>query len=370
MQKTLYIHIGHYKTGTTALQVFCSRHQAMLAEKHGLDYPSVRIHNAKHSGYAFALYKAAGVETLMHGFADPTPPEPVWAELFDHVRASPHPKTIISSEELMRVGQFPKAAERLKAIIADTAQGIDIRIIVYLRAPQSHLKSWHNQLVKMGQPVADFNNALEGAIEAIHYDYAQALAPWSQIFGAKNIDIRRYPETYERPGDLVLDFMAALGVKLGPQVPLPEGDPNPRLDDRLMEALRLMQNLGLPKHMIQTVREQATEYMTAQDKLGAARMPAGVARARTRAAQGLGRLAELGQLGFDPGDLARNLPEAEPPETVAQNLMMGYVLSETLALRRRFNRSGVSDLAQRLDAIEAHLGLSAAKPKTETSEPS
>ena len=81
MQKTLYIHIGHYKTGTTALQVFASRHQAMLAETHGLDYPSVRIHNAKHSGYAFALYKAAGVETLMHGYSDPTPPEPIWAEL-------------------------------------------------------------------------------------------------------------------------------------------------------------------------------------------------------------------------------------------------------------------------------------------------
>ena len=104
MQKTLYIHIGHYKTGTTALQVFASRRQAMLAETHGLDYPSVRIHNAKHSGYAFALYKAAGVETLMHGYSDPTPPEPIWAELFDHVRASPHAKTVISSEEFMRVG--------------------------------------------------------------------------------------------------------------------------------------------------------------------------------------------------------------------------------------------------------------------------
>ena len=137
----------------------------------------------------------------------------------------------------------------------------------------------------------------------------------------------------------------------------------------MMEALRLMQNLGLPKHMIQTVRDQATAYMTAQDKLGTRGRPEAVARARTRAAQGLARLADLGQLGFDTTDLARNLPEAEAPETIAQTLMMGYVLSETLALRRRFNRSGVSDLSERLDAIEAHLGLPS-NPKTEPSEPS
>ena len=362
--KTLKIHIGHFKTGTTALQVFCSRHPDMLAAQ-GIEYPTtLRHHNAKHSAFAFALYRAAGVETLMHGYADPIAPEDMWRELFDHVRASKHPVTLISSEEFMRVGAHPEAERRLAGIIRDQAEGIRIQIIAYLRPPQSHLRSWFNQLVKMNQKVPDFNSAL-GEIEPVHYDYAAAIRPWSAIFGRENVMLRRYPDRFEHPGDLVEDFLTALGVTRPAHVPLPEGDPNPRLDDRIIDTLRLMQNLGLPRHMINTVRDQASVYVEMQDQYGAEGLPA-VARARAAAAEGIAALPDLAEASFDLADLGQALPEPEEAERVVDRMMAGFVLSELLALRRRLNRMKLTELVERVDRLEGRLGMAADEAERET----
>lgn len=359
--KTLKIHIGHFKTGTTALQVFCSRHQDMLAAQ-GIDYPNLRHHNAKHSGYAFALYRAAGVTKLMHGYAEETPPEEMWGTLFDYVRDNRHPVTVISSEEFMRVGSHPHAAQQLAEIVKTQGQGIRFEIIAYLRPPQSHLRSWFNQLVKMGQKVPDFNSALGGEIEDVHYDYAAAIRPWSEIFGREAVMIRRYPDRFETPGDLIEDFMVAIGATLPAGFELPEGDPNPRLDDRLIDAVRLVQNLGLPRHMINTVREQASGYLIEQDELGREGVAA-VTRARDVAAQGVAALPDLAEASFDLGDLGQGLPQAEDPETVAQHLMTGFVLHEVLALRRRVNRYKITELIERIDRLEQRLGMESDRPE-------
>lgn len=353
--KTLKIHIGHFKTGTTAIQVFCSRHQQMLARQ-GVDYPALRHHNAKHSAFAFALYRAAGVEKLMHGYSDPIDPADLWRELFDHVRGSKHPVTLISSEEFMRVGSHPEAERRLREIVETQARDIRIEIIAYLRPPQAHLRSWFNQLVKMNQHVPDFNSALGGEIETVHYDYAAAIRPWSGIFGKDRVTIRRYPDRFEAPGDLIEDFMDAIDVRLPADVALPEGDPNPRLDDRIIDTLRLMQNLGLPRHMINTVRDQASDYVAAQDRFGRAGPPA-VAAARAAAAAGIAALPGLAEASFDLAELGRALPEPEDPERVAERMMTGFVLAELLALRRRLNRMKLPELIERVERLEGRLGM-------------
>ena len=108
MRKTIYLHIGHYKTGTTALQVFLARNRAKLLRR-GLGYPEKICNHAKHSKLAFSLYHATGVDTLMHGYRDATPPEEIWAQIFAAARASKAPKLLVSSEEFMRLGAHPAA---------------------------------------------------------------------------------------------------------------------------------------------------------------------------------------------------------------------------------------------------------------------
>jgi hypothetical protein len=356
MPKKLYLHIGHYKTGTTALQVFLASNQDWLAE-HGFEYSRFLLENAKHSLLAFALLREAGAETLMHGYDNPVPPLELWQGLCAHVRASPAQSVIVSSEELMRMGEFPLACARLAEFASlARAQGIAVTVIAYLRNPQDHLRSWHNQLVKMALfPVADFTTALQGGIEAVHYDYGRALAPWIAAFGAEHVIPRDYDAARGDPTGLFRDFLGLLGLSWREGLALPEGDPNPRLDDRILDLLRHAQNAGLPPALITSLRNQALAFLAAQDAL-ASNPAVGLEDVRARSAAGLQALKALPRGNLDLAGLARHLPEGEDPAQAHHSLMTGFLLSEMLLQRRRFNQN-LQGLTRRIKALEERLEM-------------
>lgn len=369
MKKQLYIHIGHYKTGTTALQVFLARNPGYLA-KHGVEYAPVLMHHAKHSSLGFSLCREAGVTRLMHGYNAPTPAAEIWGELFDHVRRSPHKAVIVSSEEMIRIGEFPAACDRLREIAA-TARDIDVTVIAYLRNPESHLRSWYNQLVKMGIPVSDYTTALRGEIEGIHLDYARALRPWAEAFGAENLVLRDYDAARRAgPTGIYTDFLGILGLSFSDSLSQPEGDPNPRIDDRAVELVRLMQNMKLPRHTIEAVRDQAAQYLAKQDKLHESRLPPFQATL-DQVREGLESLAGL---AAQPGcnvDLAgfhSRLPRPEDPALADQIQMTGFVLGELLALRKRINRA-LPSLNARLKTLEKRLDIVAQDTDADDQEP-
>lgn len=354
MKKKLCLHIGHYKTGTTALQVFLARNPGFLA-KHGVEYSSLFLHHAKHSCLAFSLCREAGVTQLMHGYRDPTPAAELWDALFAHVRASAQETVVVSSEELIRLGEFPAACAQLQQIAA-RAPDIEVTVVAYLRSPASHLRSWYNQLVKMGIPVADFTTALRGGIERIHLDYDLALAPWVAAFGAENLVLRDY-DAARRGGDtgIYQDFLGVLGLPFPDGLSLPEGDPNPRIDDRALELVRMMQNQGLARSTIEAVREQAAQFLAQQDALAPKGLP-GFAEVRARIDGGLERIAGIGHSNVDLAAFRARLPEAEDAALADQILMTGFVLNELLALRKRLNRT-LPALTERIAALEARLDL-------------
>ena len=82
----LIVHIGHYKTGTTALQVFCAANRDLLARQ-GLLYAERPLKHAKHSALALCLLHQAGVTTLMHGYQANRPAADLWADIFAQARA-------------------------------------------------------------------------------------------------------------------------------------------------------------------------------------------------------------------------------------------------------------------------------------------
>lgn len=360
MTKTLYIHIGHYKTGTTALQILLDENHAFLA-RHGVQYaPCVRT-DSKHSDLAFAMLREAGVKMLMHGYRRSVTPLALWGTLFDQVRESPQDKVVISSEELMRIGGFDAARLRLRDIAA-LAGDISVKVIAYLRNPRDHLQSWHNQLVKMGIPVADFDTALNGGIERVHLDYSFALRPWVEAFGAENLILRDYDQARRSPKGLYVDFLGILGVPFSEELTLPGEDPNPRLDDRALDLVRLMQNAGMPQHSVSSTRIRATRYLAQQDKIQAARSGAAEAvQAGIRA--GLDGLEALDS-NIDLATFRTHLPEQADDGQTAQNLMTGFVLSELINLRMRVNKV-LPALNDRLEALETRLGITSPERETE-----
>ncbi len=361
MTKTLYIHIGHYKTGTTALQVLMATNPAFL-QKHGIEYSSLLRTHSKHSDLAFSIFRAAGVTRLMHGYQKPIQPLDMWEQLFAHVRASAQETVVVSSEELIRIGEFPEACDLLQQI-ATLGRGIEVKVIAYLRSPASHLRSWYNQLVKMGIPVSDFTTAVRGEIERIHLDYDLALAPWIAAFGAENLVLRDY-DAARRGGDtgIYQDFLGVLGLPFPAGLNLPEGDPNPRMDDRAVELVRMLQNLGLARPTIEAIREQAAQFLAQQDAQVARGLPDFDA-VRARIDGGLERIAGVGASNVDIAAFRARLPQAEDRALVDQTQMTGFVLAELLALRKRINRT-LPALTERLALLEARLDM-VAPPETE-----
>ena len=362
MAKTLYIHIGHYKTGTTALQVFLAHNRRFLL-RNGVDYLREGLDHAKHSRAAFCLLRAAQVGTLMHGYRDPTPPEAVWQRLLDAVRASRAPAALISSEEFMRLGAHPAAAARLEAVIAQARAAGDLRfrILAWLRAPDDHLRSWYNQLVKMGVRVPGYDAALCHVVEPVHVDYGLALAPWIRIFGADAVTLRPYDPASRHDNGLLRDFLDVLGIALPDRgVTLPEADPNPRLDDRIVELVRILQNLGVDRDMARWIRKRAEAYLETEAQAAPPADAAAFARMRAQAAAGLDTLA--GQLAGQPGngvDLARlraQLPAPQDPAQAAAWQLTGLALNEVQQLRRRMHEQN-TELRARLQALEAAAGI-------------
>jgi hypothetical protein len=351
MQKKLILHIGHYKTGTTALQVFFAQNRKFLAQN-GISYPDILEHNGKHSVLAFSILAGAGLtDRLMHGFTTDVKAQDIWAELLKYIDESKNPTTLVSSEEFMRVGQFPAAIEILNEILSNRPEWLDVEVVVYLRDPKAHMKSWYNQLIKMGIAVPNLEEATRGTIEEIHYDYRHALKPWVDILGKENVTIRPYGNNRDDPAALHRDFMKTLGVELPEGLVRVKTDPNPRLDDRVTELLRLMQNMGYPRASKKAIRAQAVSYLKAQDAKRGDESKT-LDDVQTQARDGLEWLSEQADGALPIADFVERLPEGVSEDTAASNMLLGFVFSEFIQLRQRVQNSGMADMRKRLEALE------------------
>lgn len=348
MGRTLYIHIGHYKTGTTALQVFLRRNADLLARQ-GLRYPDLHEHNGKHSALAFSILKAAGVDSQLYGYDRPESPESLWSALFEALRAGDEPAMLVSSEEFIRFGAYPGAVRLLREIVAG-APDIDFRIIAYLRAPDAHLRSWYNQLVKMRMPVGPFNHAVRHQMELVHLDYGLALAPWIEVFGPECVTLRPFVDELRYDGAIFADFMATLGMKVPPGADLPGGDPNPRLDPALLELARWLNAADVPRHVVRSAMERAAAHLAAD---GAAQRDedADFAPVQALSAAGLQALAALPGNGVDIDAFTRHLPQPDEPQGDGRDQAMGFVVRDLMEAQHRL-RKQLNQIERRLAALE------------------
>lgn len=359
MKKHLFIHVGHYKTGTTALQDFFVRNVTYL-KIHGFEYPSVLLEYNKHSLLAFAMLREGGVEKLMHGYNNPVSSGEFWRELADHVRGSAFPNTLVSTEELIRIGELDDASDRL-SMVAGLLKEIDVKIIIYLRNPQSHLASWHNQLIKMGIPVSDLATAVcRGEIESIHTDFAKAVRPWVRCFGADNVILRDYDKARIGHTGIIQDFLGIIGVPFSDDLDIAESDPNPRLDDRASELVRLIQNAGIPPLMIKALVGRFAEYLAAQD-IPSDRHPTSFQEVRNTIGASLESLKIHPNSNLDIEAFRARLPRLEAPDADHWQLTAGFLLNEILLLRRQMNTS-IAALENRIRILETQKDGAPATP--------
>ncbi|MCA2011154.1 hypothetical protein LCM17_06650 [Cereibacter sphaeroides] len=215
MKKTLFLHVGHYKTGSSALQQYCSQNAAALAEA-GLLYPATArpVRNRTNHGH-LSLSIARD-----HGFIPPPwygediATDEAYENLYAEVDAAPQTRVLVSSEEFVQLA-LRKDADAALADLARRLDRYDVKIVLYVREPMSLLKSWFNQVNKGPAPTRSFPS-FASAVNPMFLAQSGIWQNYASAFGKDNMITIAYGNGVQSH---VAGFLAAAGVH---DLPVPE----------------------------------------------------------------------------------------------------------------------------------------------------
>ena len=211
--KTLWLHLGTPKTGTTALQHFLSSNADALSS-HGVAYPTMPfsyrfIPPARNAHFIIAPEKrdACGDDSGHE--------EELVERALDVVTGAfeTHDTVILSDESLWFIA--PRIAKFMRPVMerAD-AEGWTVRAIAWLRKQDDMAQSVWMQQAKnpMRYPAVSWERWREK--QYINLDYARTLGFFADIIGAENITVRTYEKSaLAESGGIVGDFMSAVGLE-------------------------------------------------------------------------------------------------------------------------------------------------------------
>ena len=212
MTKTLWLHVGHPKTGSTALQSFCGENRGLLSER-GLSYPSMPdvLHppNPDKNG----LFLASGLTGANR--PDPTPEQSALMQTCLDVIArefETHDSVLVSEETIWTAVAFDKSF-CWDVLTAHAREHLyTIKVIAYLRRQDLFTTSRYQQKTRTGKLAQRWESWLVNQMPVC--DYHAVLSRFARIVGAGNIVVRIYDRTLleKDGGNLFTDFLGALGI--------------------------------------------------------------------------------------------------------------------------------------------------------------
>lgn len=204
MKKTIYLHIGFPKTGTSTVQSFLNRNKDLLKEK-GLFYPTDGKYfykTAHHSLYFAMNFCPDNIEDEYRKTSDE-----LWSDLKNDIDSSNEENIIISCENFMLIN--PEDIYRY-------LKNYNIKIISYIRDPKVHFESWYKECIR---GVSSFIPTLkkESLDLAINYyiktfNIRKVLDKYLNVFGLENIIVRIFDRKYFYKNDLISDFLKIFNI--------------------------------------------------------------------------------------------------------------------------------------------------------------
>jgi hypothetical protein len=203
----ILIHIGAHKTGTSSIQLFMHQNHQRLLNR-GILYPHSGIRRYGHHALALSCKPSSrsGEKTGL-GFDGEL--EPILRE----IEAASVEQCVLSSEAFFVTD--PEKIQRL----ASAFSGADIRILAFVRRPDTMFMSIYTNRLKKLKKKADlaklsYHQYLERPDRLSRdLEFETQIDIWAGVFGRQNIDLRRVEE-----GDSVDAMMSAIGID--PESPL------------------------------------------------------------------------------------------------------------------------------------------------------
>jgi hypothetical protein len=242
----LTFHIGHYKTGSTAIQTFFDANRDRY-RRNGWLYPSSgrpAPEKPNHSGVAFqtlleADQPVASWYTRTKEFERYQRGEvpPARALILDEIEQEQPDHVLLSSELFIRFADRTGVPVSQAKELVHSFSPEQFGVVCYLRRPDRYLESWYNQQVKLGNTPPRLADDLDYYINSVHVQYFDAVSYWTNLVGAERLTLLRYDDVGE---SLIERVVSGIGAPVfrNPKVLDPTRRANPRVPDAFVEFLR------------------------------------------------------------------------------------------------------------------------------------
>ena len=224
--KTIYLHIGTSKTGTSALQYFLLKNRDVLSSK-GINYPghSLDINQFSSSGNAKWIYYSLKRNDISH-----------IRKYIGDIANTTHSSVLLSSELLGEL--LEEYIVKLKEILTD----FNNKVIIYLRRQDYWLMSAYQQQVKTQSVTSNIDDWFTGEHKRGRYWYKQ-VRRWARLFGKENLIVRPYEVQQFVGGNIFSDFLNIFGLDLQDGFEVPQKRVNVAYRTDALEIMRLLNML-------------------------------------------------------------------------------------------------------------------------------
>ncbi len=231
--KRIFLHIGFEKTGSSAIQAFCSRNRQWL-NQHDIEYPKIGS-LPQHASIHFDVLSK-----------NPRRIRSLTKNLRQRIDACPY-QTIVFSHESLHLHN----PQIFRSIFA----GYDTRIIAYLRNPTQAAISHFATMIRFGKlPIHDLPQAIRSYSHNILpiFDYYWKLKAYASAFGHEKLLVRHYDPAALVGGQTTTDFLHLLGIDDLSTSLWPSARANPSLDADQFEFVARVARLlkDQPRKMI------------------------------------------------------------------------------------------------------------------------
>lgn len=201
MKKTIYLHVGTHKTGSTALQNFCALNLELL-KKNDIDY---LIQDTIWNGHHYLGWAFRGNTVALEQYCEFNDIG-ILNHLSNSVEQSGCNNFLLSSENL-----FLMDDEIFAKKFFEKFKDYEFKVIVYLREQSEFLESWYYELVR-----ADYCCLTEEFDEYLEHprydvDYFKILTKWMHYVDRDDIKVISYSEI-KKNNSLYSSFLHSLGI--------------------------------------------------------------------------------------------------------------------------------------------------------------
>ncbi len=249
-KKTLYVHIGMAKTGTTALQYFLWENRGVLEQK-GYCYPSMRLAypdvatvNETRNGHFLvndtwvngsmehdnldAMMYRAGMDEVVRLF-----------EIYDNV---------ILSDEGIWVATYKRRASLWEELLADGERnGFQVKIVVYLRRQDQYIASVYKQKLKQRTSYSNretWEEYVSHIPKTRQLDYFKKLERIRKVVGMDHMIVCKYDRESFLGGSLYADFLHRIGLEFTDAYEVAQQEANKSLLGNTAEMKRIINEIG------------------------------------------------------------------------------------------------------------------------------